>query len=114
MEEEAIEGASTASSPSSLLIIADVFLNDEPENDTVDAWRQRSCAVIREQWPLRVPGGRLSTEEAVRIASHVGTCDIPTTVSSYAAFAREAGFRKCEKVADVEEELGIRVIAMEA
>ena len=111
------------SSPSgSLLIIADVFLNDDDDKedgevgapDSVDAWRRRSCAVIREQWPLRVPGDGLSREEADRIASHVGACDIPTTVSKYAALARDAGFRSCVKVADVEEELGIRVIVMEA
>lgn len=110
------EASPSPSSSSSLLIIADIFLNDDEPGkvDTVDAWRQRSCAVIREQWPLRVPGGRLSAEEAVRISSHVGTCDIPTTVSSYAAFAEKAGFKKCEKVVDVEEELGIRVIVMEA
>ena len=111
------EGSPSSSSPppsgSSLLIIADVFLNDDGD-DSVDAWRRRSCAVIREQWPLRVPGGALSREEADRIAGHVGTCDIPTTVSKYASFAQSAGFRSCEKVADVEEELGIRVVVMEA
>lgn len=105
---------SSSSSAGSLLVIADVFLNDDDESDSVDAWRRRSCAIIREQWPLRVPGEKLSSEEAGRIASHVGSCDIPATVSQYASFARDAGFRSCEKVADVEEELGIRVIVMEA
>lgn len=113
-EEASGEEASTSSSSSgSLLIIADVFLNDEGE-DTVEAWRRRSCAVIRERWPARVAGGKLSAEEADRIASHVGTCDIPTTVCKYASFAAEAGFKRCVKVADVEEELGIKVIVMEA
>ena len=111
-EEEKEASSNSDSSSSSLLIIADVFLNDN--DDSVDAWRRRSCAIIREQWPLRVPGGKLSSEEADRIASHVGTCDIPARVSDYSAFAKDAGFRKCEKAAEIEEELGIRVIVMEA
>ena len=118
-EKGASGGAPTSLSPgssrSSLLIIADVFLNEDGDGggDTVDAWRRRSCAVIRERWPLRVAGGALSAEEAHRIASHVGTCDVPAKVSEYVAFAEAAGFRRCAKVADVEEELGIKVIVLE-
>ena len=115
-EEEKEQGEASTSSPSapSLLIIADVFLNDDDDDseDTVDAWRQRSCAVIRDQWPSRVPGGKLSGEEAGRIAGHVGTCDIPTTVANYSLFAQKAGFRRCEKVAEVEPELGIKVVVI--
>lgn len=91
-----VGAAAALLAPGGVLVIGDVFLDGA--GDSVPAWRSRSCARIKDEWPA---ASGLPPAECEGLASHVGACDVPETLAFYERAAAAAGL-ECALVAETD------------